>query len=1015
MYQKCKPNSEPPRIFLSFLGATSRSNWGALIYYKFCEIEHLNPYFFPIGFQETHNAAELNIQAKQRAIDLLKNGGALIIFPVRMTRLRSTYIVIWYTSTMQTPLLATKLYTPISHPTAIVRHELLARLSSGLTARATLIVAPAGFGKSTLISQWVNTLECSAAWLTLDDADNEPSRFLTYFIAAIREVYPHLGEQALTLLHSLEPPPIETVLTTLINELTQHSELLLLVLDDYHLIDKAAVHEMLDFLLAHAPPHLHVVIACRQEPPLSLARLRVHGEVQEVTIDALRFSTAEISAFFDATLHLSLEPAIVTMLEERTAGWAAVLRLASMVLQSIGATPSAEQIATHLTNFRGDDRPIFDYLTAEVFTQLCTEQQSFLIQTVLLDRLCGELCDAVTAGTNGQQKLEALAKENLFLVPLDNERLWYRYHGLFADFLRHRLEQLDPDEINTLHRRAATWYAEHDLPEDAINHALIAQDTERAARLIEANAMRMARTNDVAALVKGLTALPHSMCEASPILAFAQAGIALIQAQFEQADHWLKIAEQALTHLPTDAALPLDAATIQGYLNAIRSTVAVNFRGQTEEIIAVSQRALIKLPSDETFLRGAVALNLGDAYVRQHEATLAEQALAEAVELTSQANSLTLQLTALGSQGALYENLGHLPKAAAIYRCAIRKGQEWGKRTSESHPATGKAYAKYSRILYQWNQLEEAEAHAREAVACSQRWGHTRHIMDGYLELIKALYVQGKHDEVDRFFASARLLAKETWTSATQQGTPTDAADELLADVELLQWRLWNHQGRQQDVADQLSAHESSARTTERTVACIRLALAQQQWTIAETLLAQLQQKTNKRIHYIEQIELLLLRAQLYHHQNKLNQALRALHDAFVMGESSGYFRVFLDEGPPILYLLQMIIGQENTPPYVHTLLNSFTTMHATSNVSTPTQMTPLTSPGHPAPLAESLSARELDVLRLMADDLTYQAIGDRLFISLNTVRAHAKHIYGKLNVNRRNQAVQRAQELGLL
>lgn len=762
---------------------------------------------------------------------------------------------------METLILATKLYKPAPQTTAINRPALLAKLDRSLAGKLTLLAAPAGFGKSTLVSQWVHGVGRPVAWLTLDGHDNDPTRFLSYLIATFRQIEPTCGVQTLALLRSPGPTPVETLLTTLVNEVALMSQPFLLVLDDYHLIEAEAVHGMVNFWLGYLPPQLHLVIISRSEPPLALARLRASGALVEMRAADLRFSPAEVTEFFATTIGVRLTPAEVTALDARTEGWVAGLRLAAVVLQNITPTADPARFATFLAGFGGDDRHLFDYLTAEVFARLTAEQQAFLVQTAVLERLCGALCDAVTNNPGSQLLLKELARANLFLLPLDNQRHWYRYHPLFADFLRHRLQRLPSDHLTALHRRAADWYATHGFAEVAIDHALAAHDELYAAQLIEGNTIRLARSNEIGQLARWLRQLPPALSQKRPLLAFAQAGVALLTSQFLQAKQWIEVAEQALAALPATVALPLPTEMVQGCLDAVRCTVMVNLREPVEEIITIARRALVNLPEDEPFLRGAVALNLGDAYARQPEATLAAAAFAEAVALTQEAGNLTVHLAALGSQGELLAHQGHLQQAAALFQRAIAIGQAWGQATGQSHPASGKAHAFYARVLTTWGQWEQAERQARAAVECCKRWGHARHLVDSYLVLRNALLAQGNGAAAQEALTAARLVATASWQRAQEQGIDPDAARELLE---------------------------------------------------------------------------------------------------------------LIDQAQPL--------------------------------------------PSRPATtLVEPLSERECDVLRLMADDLTYEAIGAALFISLNTVRTHTKNIYSKLNVNRRNQAIARGRELGLL
>lgn len=907
--------------------------------------------------------------------------------------------------TMQTPLLTTKLYLPTPPATALRRPLLLQRLDRGLQGKLTLLAAPAGFGKSTLVSQWVRTAERPATWLTLDEHDNHATRFLSYLIGALRQIEPAFGRQTLALLAAPQPPPRETLLTTLVNETAHMAQPALLVLDDYHLIENGAIHQLLNFLLTYLPPQLHLVLITRREPPLALARLRASGELTELHAADLRFSASEVADFFAKTVEVPLPPDALATLERRTEGWAAGLRLAAVLLQSTAPTAQAEGFATLLAGFRGDDRHVLDYLATEVFAHLSVERQHFLVQTALLQRLCAPLCDALLARDDSQAQLEELARENLFLLPLDNQRQWYRYHPLFADFLRHRLQQFTPTALAKLHSRAAAWYGAHDLVEAAIDHALAAQETEQAAALIEANVLRLALGNESARLGSWLQQLPLTLRQTRPLLAFAQAGTALLAAQFVEASQWVEWAEQALAMLPPATALPLPATTIQGYLDALRCTAMINLHEPVTAIIAIAQRALVNLPATEIFLRGAVALNLGDAYARQRENGRAAEAFAEAVMLTQATPNLTVYLAALGSQGELYAREGKLAQAAAAYQRALDAGQAWGKATGQSHPTTGKAHAFYAQLLYEWNRIDEATAQARAAVECCQRWGHTQHLVDSYLALCNSTYAQGRLEEANAALAAARLAATASLQSAQEQHAATNAAYELIETIDLAQLQLWLRQGRLADAAQWLATH-ATRDSLAHGFAHTRLALAQDEATTAAQWLAKTKAWLAPHLYPRDELTLLLLEAQLHQQQGRPEQALARLQMALDRAAPAGYIRALLDEGPAVVELLYQLVQRTGVTDYIQSVLTA-----AASQANTPVPP----APAPPATLVEPLSEREWEVLRLMAADFTYAAIGETLIISLNTVRTHTKNIYSKLNVNRRNQAIARARALGLL
>src|SRR5213082_699009 len=413
---------------------------------------------------------------------------------------------------MSTPILATKLYIPRLRPNVVSRPRLLERLNEGLHRKLTLIAAPAGFGKTTLVSEWVEGIERATAWLSLDEGENDPARFLAYLVAALQTIAATLGEGVLGVLQSSQPPPPEAILTALLNEITTLLDQFVLVLDDYHVIDAKPVDLALTFLVEHLPPQMHLVIATREDPPLPLAHLRARGELTELRAADLRFTPSEVAAFLNSVMGLSLSPGDIAALEDRTEGWIAGLQLAALSMRG------REDIPEFIRAFTGDHRYILDYLVEEVLTRQPAPVRSFLLQTAILDRLSGPLCDAVTGQEEGNARLEALERGNFFVVPLDDRRHWYRYHHLFAEVLSAHLMAEQPDQVATLHLRASEWYEQNGSAADAIRHALAAKDFERAADLVELAVPAMRRSRQETTVLGWLKALPDELVRARPVL-----------------------------------------------------------------------------------------------------------------------------------------------------------------------------------------------------------------------------------------------------------------------------------------------------------------------------------------------------------------------------------------------------------------------------------------------------------------------------------------------------------------
>src|SRR6266581_1713221 len=514
---------------------------------------------------------------------------------------------------MPTPMLATKLYIPRLRPNVVSRSRLLERLNEGLHGKLTLISAPAGFGKTTLVSEWLAGGARPAAWLSLDEGDNDLTRFLTYLVAALQTIAATLGAGVSGALQSPQPPPPESILTALLNDITTISDHFVLVLDDYHVLAAKPVDQALTFLLEHLPPHLHLVIATREDPLLPLARLRARGHLTEVRAVDLRFTPSEAAGFLNQVMGLGLSAQDIAALEDRTEGWIAGLQLAAISLQG------QQDATSFITSFTGSHHFVLDYLLEEVLQQQSESLQTFLLRTSILDRLCGPLCDAVLMdpSASGQETLEYLERANLFIVPLDNERRWYRYHHLFADLLRQRLHQStasspgdERDGVAELHRRASQWYEDNGLEIEAFHHAVAANDVERAERLIEGKGMPLQFRGAMISVLNWLESLPTTILDARPSLWVTYASALTMTGQpISNVEEKLQAAEAALQETEPDDKI----RDLAGHIAAIRAMLAVP-ANQVETIIAQSRRALEYLYPNNLPVRATVHWTLGYAY-----------------------------------------------------------------------------------------------------------------------------------------------------------------------------------------------------------------------------------------------------------------------------------------------------------------------------------------------------------------------------------------------------------------
>src|SRR5712691_8780696 len=617
---------------------------------------------------------------------------------------------------MSTPILATKLYIPRLRPNVVSRPRLIERLNEGLHRKLTLIAAPAGFGKTTLISEWVEGIErprARTAWLSLDEGDSDPPLFLTYLVAALRTIAATLGEGVLGMLQSPQPPPTESILAALLNEITAIPDNFVLVLDDYHVIDAKPIDQALTFLLEHLPPQMHLVIVTREDPQLPLARLRARGQLTELRAVDLRFTPSEAAEFLNQGMGLNLSAEDITALEARTEGWIAGLQLAAISLQG------HQDSTSFITSFTGSHHFVLDYLVEEVLQQQPESIQTFLLRTSILDRLCGSLCDAVllNPSVSGQATLEYLEHANLFLVPLDNERRWYRYHHLFADLLRQRLQQRSASstgdevgDVTELHSRASVWYEDHGLEIEAFHHAVAANDVARAERLIEGEGMPLQFRGAGAPVLNWLESLPKTALDTRPSLWVTYASTLLFGGQHTAVEEKLQAAEAAL-----QGTEPGDRTTdLVGRIASMRATLAV-IQHDVETIITQSRRALEYLHPDNLPVRTATTWTLGYAYQLQGDRAAASQAYTEVISIGKSFGDSIYTIAATINLGQLQEADNQLSLATRTYRRVLQLAGD------PPQPIACEAYLGLARITYQWNDLDTAQQHGQQCLQLTRQ------------------------------------------------------------------------------------------------------------------------------------------------------------------------------------------------------------------------------------------------------------------------------------------------------
>jgi len=902
---------------------------------------------------------------------------------------------------MPMPILTTKLYITPPQPKVVLRPRLIERLNQGLNHNLTLISAPAGFGKTTLVSSWINDLQEETTsqekianhrskirnrvtWLSLDKGDNDPKLFLTYLVTALQKIAENIGKGVLAGLQSPQPPPIESILTTLLNEITTVQDNFILVLDDYHVIDSKPVDNALTFLLEHLPPQMHLVIATREDPQLPLARLRVRGQLTELRASDLRFTPSEAAEFLNQVMVLNLTEENIAALETRTEGWIAGLQLAAISMQG------QEDASSFIKSFTGSNHFVLDYLVEEVLQQQSENVQTFLLRTSILDRLCGPLCDAVlgTPASSGQETLEYLEHANLFIVPLDDERRWYRYHHLFADLLRQRLQQSaasftenDEKVSDQLHIRASIWYEENGLEIEAFHQAVAANDVERAERLMEGDGMPLPFRGAVLPVLNWLSSLPTTVLDARPLLWVTYASTFLATGRLTGVEEKLQAAEVALQDIEQDDK----TQDIVGRIAATRATMAVG-QNQVETIIAQSHRALEFLHPHNLAFRTSTTWKLGYAYHFQGNRTAASKAYTEAMSIGQASGNIIFTASAKISLGCLQEVENQLNLAVELFQRAL---QLFG---DQPLPAMAcEAHLGLARIFYERNELDVAQQCAQESA-----------------QLLQQVECNDTFATCDLFLARLKLAQGDvTGASAiltkTSQFVHRHNFVNMMPEIAAAQVLMLLHQDNLAAAADLVEKHELP-------ISQARLQLAQGDTSAALTILNQFRQQVEARGWQDQQLKVMILQAvTLYAHGEK-DKALQMLGEALALAEPEGFIRIFVDEGELMKQPLSEAFANGVMPDYTGKLLAGF---KADELKSEEKSYLPPALPN--LPLIEPLSKRELEVLQLIAKGLSNPEISKRLFIALPTVKGHNLKIFAKLNVQNRTEAVARARELGLL
>ena len=947
---------------------------------------------------------------------------------------------------MATPILATKLFIPPLRPKLVPRPRLIERLNEGLRGKLTLISAPAGFGKSTLVGEWLASGERRAAWLSLDRGDSDLTRFLAYFIAALQMLAANLGEGVLAALHSAQPPAPEASLSALLNEIAALPDEFVLVLDDYHAVDAApvgrgplgAVDQALSFLLEHLPPRMHLVITTREDPSLPLARLRARGQLTELRAADLRFTASEAAGFLNQVMGLNLSAAEVDALETRTEGWIAGLQLAALSMRG------RADASGFVKAFAGDHRYVVDYLAEEVLQRQPEPVRNFLLQTSILERLCGPLCDAVTEQAEGQARLEALERGNFFVAPLDDNRHWYRYHHLFAEVLSAHLRAEQPDHVPVLHRRASEWYEQSGLRADAIRHALVGEDYARAATLIELALPEMRRSRQEATLLGWLKALPDEILDFRPVLSVHYAGVLLQNGEIEGVETHLLDAEQWLammanrtdagqstmstggTEAPSETGAvvvdPEELRRLPGWIAIYRAGYAL-VQGNVADTVQYAGRALGLLPEDDHLGHGAAAALLGLAYWTKGDLEAAHRTYAEGMARVQRAGHISDAIGGVIALADIEVAQGHLRQAMRTYERGLQLATV--QQPEGARPVlrgTADMYVGMSELHRERNELTTATQHLLKSKELGEHTGFPQYPYRWRVAMARIREAEGDLDAaLDLLHEAERLYVSDFYPN--------------VRPVAALTTRVWVAQGRLTEALDWvreqgLSAHDDLTYLREfEHITLARVLLARYQRDRADQVLLEAVGLLERLLEAAEGggrtgrvIEILLLQALAHQLQDDLPAALVSLARALTLAGgptgAEGYVRIFVDEGEAIRLLVvafrswiaQQPGSAQNTKLtlYADRLLAGFGHQPSTVDKASLDEAPKIQK------LVEPLSERELYVLRLLRTDMNGPEIARQLVVSLNTLHTHTKNIYSKLGVNNRRAAVRRAEGLGL-
>ncbi len=887
-------------------------------------------------------------------------------------------------------LLSTKLFVPAIRRDYVTRPRLITQLSLGLEKSLVLISAPAGYGKTTLVGSYLRENDISSTWLSLDEGDNDPIRFLQYFIIALQKIVPEIQVDLPGVLQGMQPASFEVLINNIINEIVEHVTPFIFVLDDFHVIHSEPVLNIFAYLLEHLPPQMNVAIITRIDPPLPLARMRARNKLTEIRADQLRFSRDEMAAFLNDVMGLALSADDLSAMETRTEGWIATLQLAALSMQS------SKDIHGFVSAFTGSHHYVMDYLVEEVLGLQPKKVGDFLLQTSILDQMCGPLCESVVDAdpqepVNGQAMLEALERMNLFVIPLDDERRWYRYHHLFAEMLKKQLEQHHPDSLPRMHQRASQWFEQYGLVPEAIRHSLTGGDQDRVIQLIEQNGAILLISGEYNALSNWIKAVDFRS-QTHPWIHIIQAWLFILTGQPEQAEEPLKIAEKLISPIEADAKTRIMLGAIATG-RAYRSFID----GDTHLTATFARQAMEYLPDVDLVSRSirSIAISLlGDACLMNGELEEARQVYTEAKKIGQAAGDVHVVMVVSCSLSRVYMEQGLLHQAAEILAEAL---QMVTRPDGRKMVIAGEVLAELSQVSYEWNNLDTTLEQVHSCIALCRQWGYRGFQAVGSVMLALLEQVQG-HPE-------AALEAMHIAENLTREH---HFAFRYAVWVKYTLVRLWITQGNLEKASHIVQESgvtikdEISFLRELEFLALLRLLLAQGDYEASLVLSRRILKKAETAGQIRRMIEVLVLQALIFQGRNETEQALAVLKRALSLARPQRYIRTFVDEGEPMARLLHLARSRQVETEYATHLLSVLE--KAAGKMQPPSQL-----------LIEPLTMREIEVLRLIEAGCSNQDIAGKLVISIPTVKRHISNIYSKLGAKNRTQAISLGKELDLI